>query len=1130
MPHRLYPIALLLLALIPCSAAELPTDVLTSTYLGSDFDSDSVTGVRIADDGTLIVAANVGTKVYPQAKVIDFPGFAAPKQERPDPAAFDEVEDYRDAAIAWITGNIPGAPRPPTADNPEVKEAIEEQIANTPEDKLRYRLEGIPDRVLSGMRAEYVQTWLGGWKGGCLLRISADGQQVLSQLRIGPQIRDMHLDGKGNIYLAAGPNGAISVAPDGVTVRPGWPKLEDIGADRIHADERGYSIVLSGSRPGTITVFDPSGKQLTQRRGSRRTEDVAIASEHGLAYFIGYKVTRSPGQEGGEWRTYPVHIAYMKTFDPTNGDDRWTNYDWRGRVKLDAKKVGEESFLPENFLNRPTNNMADTRGCRITIGDDGKLYASFESAGGNHIFRYEPRDIMTKIGPKMAGGDSWHRFVNTAASHKGVVGRYNAKTGELLKLQQFNTLLLDKGRFPKANAFRMHDGEIHADSEGRLYLTGGAPSGLPIKYAPRFGVSNDPPNFNPFPADVPSSGAYLMVMSPDFGKRLFTTRLSPKGSGHSVDSLVVDGKLRVAWGGQARLSIPSFTRNPLQPSPGWGENDGFLAMLGESTVAKTPSFNFSLIGDELTELDHATVKESPSDQEVTLRIPLSAISQSGERTIFGGAVSQARQFAHREVSRPQSFNINKGAIGLRPVSGSNLANEKDCEIRQWMAIYSEVSGPGDRLAFSFGNTITASAKKHGMSHLRYLVRDGSNWYISAETIDNFGVIYFESDSNDGLWAPVDLEAMIAANEPLPMLLDSEHDSYRAINFTNVTAIGVCGVRNWTRARSGTGITLSSFDVEFSVDPMVDPAPEAIPTIYPTVANRFQQITFSSEKSHDHGKPLGFVRWKLGDDGITTGNTVEHRFENAGRQLIELTVWDTNGASSTVKQAIDIGLEGMAMSREALPIVAHASSSRKKHWGIAGFPGESENMSVRAVSLEERFLDAPGGEIRGGGILPAHKRPFFDKGSRNVGPNTQLLATVGGKIRGDDGYLVLAVPQEQFLSGAADGAGANLSRGELYARGLKVKRAYWLIHGPRGWFISQEPAAIDSEQGDGAYRQAVADIVWLPYRPDSVEGFKGPASTQADRNAPAQVDAMGVLMHIGSSWQFGGLGATGQPLR
>ena len=156
-------------------------------------------------------------------------------------------------------------------------------------------------------------------------------------------------------------------------------------------------------------------------------------------------------------RTYPVQICYLFGYD-YSGEKKWSAYDW---------STDRDS---DRFLNKPENNMADTRGYRCSIGRDGKLYAAFEAAGGNHCFRYSSVDIMKKVG--MAGGDAHHSFHNSRAEHKTVFVRMEPGTGEYLAGQQFC------GRLPngRANATRVKAGDIIADEHGRVCLLYTSPS------------------------------------------------------------------------------------------------------------------------------------------------------------------------------------------------------------------------------------------------------------------------------------------------------------------------------------------------------------------------------------------------------------------------------------------------------------------------------------------------------------------------------------------------------------------------------------------------------------------------------------------------------------------------------
>jgi hypothetical protein len=242
-------------------------------------------------------------------------------------------------------------------------------------------------------------------------------------------------------------------------------------------------------------------------------------------------------------KTYPVQICYVHGH-AYDGKRTWTNYDW---------STDRES---DRFLNKPTNNMADTRGDRCSIGRDGKLYVTFQVAGGNHVFRYHPRDIMRKV--DLAGGDQYHQFHNSRAEHKCFFARFEAATGDYLAGQQFCGRL-GSGR---ANYAATKDGDITADAQGRVYIVGRAAAGLPL-------------SMNPTGGDY-TGGGFLLVMSPDLKQRLLCTRTCDgRGAPHAVDVRTIDGRTRAVFAGSG-MTEGMFVRKAIQEKPGdaSGEKDG----------------------------------------------------------------------------------------------------------------------------------------------------------------------------------------------------------------------------------------------------------------------------------------------------------------------------------------------------------------------------------------------------------------------------------------------------------------------------------------------------------------------------------------------------------------------------
>lgn len=358
-------------------------------------------------------------------------------------------------------------------------------------------------------------------KNGCVLRLSPDGRKLLGAAAVARELKDLALDERDNLYVAAGADGLLKLSPQGDKA---LLRREFKDCARVDAARDGHFAAIAD---GSIHIFDPDGKPLGTAKGSNFTCDVCIDAASRTVVFTGF---RNAHAHDGKKRQ-PVQIPYIFGL-AYDGSRKWENYNWDTDEKSDR------------FLNKPTNNMADARGDRCTIGRDGKLYVTFQVAGGNHIFRYSPRNILEKA--TLAGGDHYHQFHNSRAEHKCFFARYDPATGDYLAGQQFCGRLAN-GR---ANYVATKTGEINADEAGRVYVVGVAASGLPI-------------SLNPSGADY-TGGAFLLVMSPDLKTRLVCTRLG-NGAAHAVDARTMDGKLRAVFaGGEAPADIFT-TKDALQP-------------------------------------------------------------------------------------------------------------------------------------------------------------------------------------------------------------------------------------------------------------------------------------------------------------------------------------------------------------------------------------------------------------------------------------------------------------------------------------------------------------------------------------------------------------------------------------
>lgn len=378
---------------------------------------------------------------------------------------------------------------------------------------------------------------------GYVLRFDADGTTLLSAAVVSSVVADLDTDALGRLYVAAGPAGLLRLDPAATALDYARPLPEN--AHRVATGPDGNVVALSDNEnnydatkllDARVILFDSLGTQLADVSGATTfTTDVAIDENTRTIYSTGYKNFRT---DDGSGRVFPVDVPVIKgsAFD---GTQRFKAYDW-----------SNDNTSPR-WLNLSENNMADTRGTRLTVGDDGLLYVAFETDGGNHCLRYSPFDINAPV--PIVRGDQYSDFFNSGTEPKTFVGRYDPLTGDYLLGQQF-CARLSSGR---ANTVRTRGGDIAANAAGEVYVVGASAFGIPItlEYLPR---------------DY-RGGAYILKLSTDFSQRLLVTRLT-RGKTHAVN-LGPNGSLVV--GGET--SDPLFVNNAYQASAG-GAEDGWFAV------------------------------------------------------------------------------------------------------------------------------------------------------------------------------------------------------------------------------------------------------------------------------------------------------------------------------------------------------------------------------------------------------------------------------------------------------------------------------------------------------------------------------------------------------------------------
>lgn len=386
---------------------------------------------------------------------------------------------------------------------------------------------------------------------GTIVRLGTDGTTLLSATKIANQLTDLALDSLDNIYVACASEGFVKLNANATTLI--LQKTNGSGCHRIDASSTGTIAAMYGDGiiEGKISVYSNTGNLLSEWNGKSFMQDIAISEHLQRVFYLGFKNANTADD--------PVQICYMICKD-FSGVEKWRDYDWPGYLMDSSDGIAKE------------NNMADTRAYRVSMGADGKLYATFEAAGGNHIFRFNPHILTQPV--TVVGGDSYFNFFNTRDEHKSFFARFDPQTGDYLLGQQL-CARLNNGTVP-ASALRVKDGEIQADENGNVYLTGSAAEGLPLTF--------DHPISGSY-----TGGGYFIAISSDFTRRLYCTRLGPKNLS-TVSVRTINGTKKISIGGK---DVKFFNVNPLQASLNGGTSDRVFAVYKIIPNANEPIINIT---------------------------------------------------------------------------------------------------------------------------------------------------------------------------------------------------------------------------------------------------------------------------------------------------------------------------------------------------------------------------------------------------------------------------------------------------------------------------------------------------------------------------------------------------------
>lgn len=380
--------------------------------------------------------------------------------------------------------------------------------------------------TLPGYQPTVTPTVLLGGTAGTILRLDRTGRQLLSATRIGASVADLEL-GPAGVIAVCGDFGVATL--DATAGQAVWSAAPGAGR-RCAAGSDGTVAALVG---GDAVAYDDAGALLKRWAvGGTAQNDIAVDGQNRLVIVTGYNQVSSN-----------LQIPFIRAYG-YDGALRWKSYDFPAGT--------------------PNLGSADTRGERIAIGRDGKLYfaGSINGGTGVSIFVRDPKDTSKSATDRIVVTDKYTNPFNIGSVKMLWFARFNPADGALELAQSLLTRRSDdKGNSIGASA-------ITADADGTVYLAGSASAFIAERNQAKVaGVQV---------GTYSGSDAYALVISPDLTqRRLWVPFIGPAGGAGVAQAIAVRGGLVALAGTVTDGSFVTF--NPLQAAPGGGD-DAYLAV------------------------------------------------------------------------------------------------------------------------------------------------------------------------------------------------------------------------------------------------------------------------------------------------------------------------------------------------------------------------------------------------------------------------------------------------------------------------------------------------------------------------------------------------------------------------
>ncbi|MBE9144651.1 Calx-beta domain-containing protein [Planktothrix mougeotii] len=366
---------------------------------------------------------------------------------------------------------------------------------------------------------------------GEIQRLQNGNTAPLSNTPLGGVVNDLDVDRDSGEIVAVGDFGIKVYNPTANTVLWSQPGT----FNRVAIANDGTVATLNNSTD-TVTLWSPTGTLLTSTilTGTNvNPADIAIDPMTKQVFVTGYNQVSSI-----------LQTPFLRGFD-SSLNLLWKTWDFTA-----AEVTGQ-------------NLGADTRGERITIGQDGGLYFLGKTDGGNNVFQRNGQTITETLAT-LVNIDSFNNFSGAGAGSFTFHSKINPNTGTI-----------DQGQFivtrtsTGANSFTPNS--ITADEFGNVYI--GGSSAFQLQNRPTKTINSQP------------VGAYtlgemaVLGLSADYTVRKFWTPLTQTGDADgakgTINGFTVAKGQAVILGTVTQASVPT-TVNAINPNP-LGGNDAYLA-------------------------------------------------------------------------------------------------------------------------------------------------------------------------------------------------------------------------------------------------------------------------------------------------------------------------------------------------------------------------------------------------------------------------------------------------------------------------------------------------------------------------------------------------------------------------